>query len=42
MARRIGRFPQLAGPEFRRVVEAALEYERQLEREQAEWLAKQR
>jgi creatinine amidohydrolase len=31
-----------AEPAFRRVVEAALEYERQIERKQAEWLAKQR
>jgi hypothetical protein len=28
-------------PAFRRVVEAALEHERQIERKQAEWLAKQ-
>jgi hypothetical protein len=27
---------------FRRVVEAALEHERQIERKQVEWLAKQR
>lgn len=31
-----------AEPAFRRVVEAALEYERQIERKQAEWLARQR
>lgn len=32
----------MSDPTFRRVVEAALEHERQIERKQVEWLAKQR